>query len=128
MLANGAQQYANQIYLRLGGPNHQYLHLEISVPGVIGGRMDAMVVPLPSGATLALPIDLSEYSAPKEGVWSLKLSPGRYALTAEYKGFAVPQSSANLDMKGISVMPFWTGVTHSNTLSFTVNADVPNPK
>ena len=75
------------------------------------GRMDPMVVPLPAGATFTVAIDLEDYVAPKEKIWNLDLTPGRYTLSAEY---------ANLDMQGISLMPYWTGTVNSKTLPFTL--------
>ncbi len=120
MLANGKKQYADRIHLRLTEPDGKVLHLDMTNPVFIAGRIDPMVVPLPKGATLVLPIDLKDYWAPQEKVWSLSLTPGQYALRAEYTGAAVPQRAANLDMQGIALMPYWTGTVESNALSFTV--------
>jgi hypothetical protein len=52
MLANGRQQYGNQIHFQLKGPNYKSVDLEMSGPGVIGGRIDPMVVPTSCGCDL----------------------------------------------------------------------------
>ncbi len=65
-------------------------------------------------------MDLNQYDAPEERVWKLDLSPGSYALRAEYTGVGVPQRAANLDMLGLSLMPYWTGTIESSLLNFTV--------
>ena len=121
MLANGKQQYADRIHLLLAGPDNKLLHLEMTGPGVVAGRIDPMVLTLPAGATFSLPVALSQYSAAAEKVWKLDLKPGRYSLQAEYTGVGVPQQAANLDMQGIAVMPFWTGTVRSNVLSISVD-------
>jgi hypothetical protein len=120
MLANGRKQYADRINLLLTDPRGKLLHLAMMAPGSIAGRVDPMVVPLPAGATFTVPIDLADYFAPKEKIWKLDLTPGRYTLSAEYAGFGVPQRAANLDMQGISLMPYWTGTVNSRTLPFTL--------
>jgi hypothetical protein len=53
-------------------------------------------------------------------VWDLALPAGRYMLSAEYKGEGVFQISANEDMKGIALMPFWIGDVTSPELTFTL--------
>jgi len=124
MLANGKKQYVDRIRLLLTDPHGKLLHLEMTGPAVIAGRIDPMVVPLPVGATFVLPIDLKDYSAPKEEIWALDLTPGEYTLSGEYLGVGVPQRAANLDMQGISLMPYWTGTVDSNTLLFTLTQEI----
>lgn len=120
MLANGRKQYADRIRLQLTEPNEKLFHLKMIGPGFIGGRIDPMDVPLPSGATFTLLIDLEQYYALEEEKWKLILSPGNYTLRAKYTGIAVSQRAANLDLLGIRLMPFWTGGVQSNVLPFTV--------
>ncbi len=124
MLANGKKQYADRIHLLLTDPHGKLLHLDVTGPGFIAGRVDPMVVPLPVGATFVLSIDLKDYSAPKEKIWALDLTPGQYTLSAEYTGVGVPQRAANLDMQGISLMPYWTGTVDSNALPFTLTREI----
>ena len=120
MLANGRMQYADRIHLLLTASDGKQLHLDRLDPPTINGRVDPMVVPLPPGAAMTLPIDLRNYIAPQENVWDLALTAGRYSLSAAYKGEGVSQRSANLDMKGIALMPFWTGDAVSPALRFTL--------
>jgi hypothetical protein len=124
MLANGKKQYADRLRLLLTDPNGKLLHLEMTGPAIIAGRVDPMVVPLPMGAAFVLPIDLKDYSAPKEKIWALDLTPGEYRLSAEYTGVGVPQRAANLDMQGISLMPYWAGTVDSNRLPFTLSQEI----
>jgi hypothetical protein len=87
-----------------------------------------MVVPIPVRAGFALHVDLRDYFAPKEKVWNLNLSPGQYTLRAEYTGAGVSQLGANLDMKGIALMPYWTGSARSNSLLFTLYREIGSPR
>ena len=89
-------------------------------PSQLSPMANRMVVPLPPGAAMTLPIDLRNYIAPQEKVWNLSLDPGHYTLTAEYKGAGVSQASSNLDMQGIALMPFWIGDAVSPALRFTL--------
>lgn len=121
MLGNGRQQYADSIHLFLTGAHGEQFHLKMLLPPTINGRVDTMVVPLPPGATFTLPIDLRNYIAPQEKVWDLALPAGRYMLSAEYQGDGVAQISANGDLKGIALMPFWIGNVTSRELTFTLS-------
>jgi hypothetical protein len=120
MLANGREQYPDSLRLKLTLPEENVLHLQMIGPGVIGGRIDPMVVPLPPGATYSVRFSLNQYNAPEEKIWKLNLRSGSYSLTANYTGVAVPLQAANLDMKGISLMPYWTGTVQSDVLKFTI--------
>jgi len=120
MLANGRQQFADRIQLQLTRPDKTVVHLHMRGPGAIAGRIDPMFIPLPPNASYSLELDLNQYCAPKEHVWKLDLPPGSYALRAEYTGVGVQQRAANLDMQGLSLMPYWTGTIQSGVLNFTV--------
>jgi hypothetical protein len=120
MLDNGREQYVDRIHLLLTSDKGEQLHLQMAGPAMIMGRADPLVVPLPAGATFTLPIDLRNYIALQEKVWNLSLDPGHYTLTAEYEGVGVSQASANLDMKGIALMPYWIGDAVSPALRFTL--------
>ena len=120
MLGNGRRQYPDAIHLRLSDKHGKTLLLDLIGPAVINGRLDPLVVPLLQGATFAFLVKLADYRSPKANVWKIDLAPGRYILSAEYKGMAVTQRAANLDMQGIALMPYWTGTAESKALSFTV--------
>ena len=120
MLGNGREQYADRIHLLLTGPHGGQFHLAMRSPAIINGRVDTMVVPLPPGATFTLPIDLRNYNESQDKVWELSLAPGQYTLTAEYTGAGVAQAGANLDLKGIRLMPFRGGNISSAELHFAL--------
>jgi hypothetical protein len=47
-----------------------------------------------------------------------KLRPGTYFLEAQFSGRGLTQPEANLDVKGLALMPYWTGSITSNRLQF----------
>ena len=122
-LANGSRQYIDRVHLALTMPDGKVLHLEPMGPGFIAGRVDPLIVPLPAGATFAFPVDLQSYVAPKADVWRVDFAAGTYSLQAEYAGAGVSSSEANLDVKGIALMPFWKGEVVSSPVEFTVPQD-----
>ena len=67
---------------------------------------------------MMLPINLAHYWIPEQKIFDIQLKPGRYFLSAEYRGEGVKQ--ANLDMQGIRLMPYWLGRVDSNETSFVV--------
>jgi hypothetical protein len=110
MLANGARQYPTAMTLVLTDAESKEHHAELAEPaGVIGGRLDLFIVPLPSGASLKLPVRISKC------LWyaSGQLEDFRPDPTKRY----TVQAEANLDMKGIALMPYWTGILVSNTVA-----------
>jgi hypothetical protein len=119
MLGNGKGQFPNLIEFQLTTPEGELLNLTPRLGG-IAGRIDPMIVPMPSGATYSLRIDFSEFWAPPNRTWTSVLPAGAYTLTAQYTGRGVPFRTANLDMKGVALMPYWTGTVKSNTLRFTI--------
>jgi hypothetical protein len=113
------------VHLILTDPLGQRLSLELQGPAIIAGRVDPLILPLPQGAEFAFPLDLRHYIAPKGGVWTLKLKPGKYLLKAEYKGVAVSRAEANLDMQGMALLPVWTGQMSSQEISFEILKGYP---
>jgi hypothetical protein len=123
-LANGTKQRPNAIEFTLTTSDGRNLHLvPIDDLSMIGGRVDPLIVPLPSKATFSFLINLEKYLSPQEKDWKLHLSPGRYTLQAEYIGRAVLMTEANLDVKGIALMPYWVGKVSSNPVVFTLTAE-----
>jgi len=127
MLANGKKQYAGAIHLLLTDARGKTIPLDLTGPAIAGGRIDPLVVPLPEGATFTLPIDLDNYCSPRNHVFELSLGPGQYTVSAEYIGGGVSQLEANLDMKGILLMPYWIGTVKSNVVPFTVTQTTGRP-
>jgi hypothetical protein len=121
MLGNGRGQFPNEIHFWLTTPKRKRLTLMPRRGGIIGGRIDPMIIPLPSGATYSIKLDLADYWAPEDRTWRWALHPGSYTLTGRYIGRGVPVGTTNLDMRGIALMSYWTGTIDSNILKFTVN-------
>jgi hypothetical protein len=119
-LANGAKQYPDAVKYTLTTPDGRVLHLESLELGIIAGRVDPLIVPLPAGGMFSFLVDLNEYAASKEKIWHLTFPRGRYTLQAEYTGRAVPQSQTNLDVRGIALMHFWVGTATAAPLMFTI--------
>lgn len=118
MLANGRKQYANAIHLSLTDAKGKTLPLDLTGPAIVSGRVDPLIVPLPQGATFTLPVDLKDYSSPRQHIFDPALA-GSYILSAEYTGAGVPEQTVNLDMKGIALMLYWIGTVKSNNVPFT---------
>jgi hypothetical protein len=80
----------------------------------VRGRVDDLTVPLPSGGTYVIRIDLAQLSLyPK-----LELRRGRYRLAVRFEGQG-PQW-LNLDTPNISVWRFWKGTAESNSVEFEI--------
>lgn len=109
MLANGHKQYPTALQLVVtdqGGTDYRPV---MDAPGIVAGRMDPFVVPLPAGASYIVHLQLSKIDQ--------VMNPSKqYTARVEFKGKAVPQEATNLDSKGIALMPYWTGTTTSNTI------------
>jgi hypothetical protein len=110
MFPNG-KQYPEAIHLILTNANGKTLLLSTML-GVIGGLAETFVVPLPAGATFALPIDLDDYSAPDAS--KADLPPGSYTLQVHYATPDLPQRS--------KPSFFWVGTADSNVVQFVVKA------
>lgn len=120
MLANGHKQYPNAIVLTITDSQGKTRQFDLRGPAAIAGRMDPLVVPLPLGSTFSVPVDLDKYWAAASKEFDYKLERGTYFLLAQFAGRAVSQQEANLDVKGIALMPYWTGSVTSNRLQFEV--------
>lgn len=122
MLANGKKQYPNAIILNLTDAQGTSRRLDLKGAGFVAGRLDPFIVPVPVGATFSISVDLDNYWAAASKEFEYKPKPGIYSLDAEFTGRGVSQQQANLDVKGIALMPYWTGTVTSNQLRF----EVPN--
>ena len=119
MLANGARQYPSAITLSVTDNMGKVHQGRLAEPGIIGGRVDPFIVPLPHGASLMLPVELTKYLLDTSGR-SEKFRPDAttlYTVQAQFTGQGVSYSEANLDVKGLAVMPYWTGTAVSNTVA-----------
>jgi hypothetical protein len=122
MLANGKMQYPNALVLILTDAQRKSRRLDLREPSAIAGRVDPFVLPIPIGATFSIPVDLEKYWVAESKEFDYKLKPGTYSLEAQFTGRSVSQQEANLDVKGIALMPYWTGTVASNQLRFEVSS------
>jgi hypothetical protein len=115
MLANGRKQYPDAVVLILTDSQGKSQRLKLQGPFYVAGRVDPLVLPIPVGSTFSIPVDLEKY-----GPFGSKLKSGTYSLEAQLTGKGVNQADANLDVKGIALMPYWRGAIASNQLRFEV--------
>lgn len=120
MLANGKKQYPNAVVLTLTDAQGKSRRFDLREPWYIAGRLDPLILPIAAGAAFSIPVDLDKYSAAASKEFDYKLKPGNYSLEAQFTGKRVSQPEANLDAKGIALMPYWTGKVTSNPLQFEV--------
>jgi hypothetical protein len=123
MLANGKKQYPNAIVLTLTDAQGKSRRLDLREPWFVAGRLDPLVLPLPTGAAFSILVDLDKYWAAASKEFDYKLKPGGYSIQAQLTGKGVSQQEANLDVKGIALMPYWKGTASSNQLPFDISND-----
>ena len=119
-LANGRKQYPDAIVLTLIDAHRKARQFDLIGPAAVAGRVDPLIVPLPTGSTFSIPIDLEKYWAAASKEFEYKFQRGTYSLEARFSGKAVSPQEANLDVKGIALMPYWTGTVTSNQVQFEV--------
>jgi hypothetical protein len=110
------QQFAYAIHLSLRDAQNQTQTLDLKGPPYVLGRVDPMIVPLPQGASIMLPINLADYSIPERKIFDIQLKPGRYFLIAEYRGEPVKVTNIGC----ILTTGHWLGRVDSNETSFVV--------
>jgi hypothetical protein len=120
-LANGRKQYPKDIILIITDSQGKARRFDLRGPAYVAGRMDPLIVPLPVGSTFSIAVDLDKYWAAASKEFEYKLKPGTYFLEAQLSGRGLTQQEANLDVKGLALMPYWTGSITSNRLRFEVS-------
>lgn len=118
MLANDRKQYPNAIVLILTDQDGKSRRLELRDPAVIAGRMDPLIVPLPVGSSYSLPVDLGQVLGSGFPGVRVQIKSWKLFSCDGISGRAVSTQSANLDVKGIALMPYWEGTVCVNQLSF----------
>jgi hypothetical protein len=118
MLGNGRKQYPSAVDLSLTDAQGKSRRLDLLLPSV-AGRLDPFVLPLPAGAAFSIPVVLDNYIVAEDV--NYKPRPGTYFLEAQFTGRGVSQQEANLDVKGIALMPYWTSTVASNRVQFEVS-------
>lgn len=119
MLANGARQYPSAVRLiARDSRGHELVGTPID-PAIVAGRLDPLVVPLPAGASVRMPLRLSRYLFRGTGDSSgTGLGRGgRFVVRARLTGLGPDASHLNLDVKGLALMPYWRGTIESNAIS-----------
>jgi len=120
-LSNGSKQYPDALVLMIIDPQGKARQFDLIGPAAVAGRLDPLILPLPVGSTFSLPVDLGKYWAAPSKEFEYKFQRGTYSIQARFTGKAVSQQEANLDVKGIALMPYWTGTVTSNQLPFDVS-------
>jgi hypothetical protein len=120
MLANGRRQYADAIVLTIVDPQGKTRQFALKGPGMIAGRVDPLIVPLPVASAFSISVDLDNYWAASSQEFDYRFGRGAYLLEAQFTGKGLSQQEANLDVKGLALMPYWKGTVTSNQLSFKV--------
>ena len=120
MLASGRKQYPNAVVLTLTDAQGKSRRFDLREPAAVTGRLDPLVLPIPVGAVFSIPVDLDKYWPATSKEFDYRLKPGIYSLEAKFTGRTVGQQEANLDLKGVALMPYWVGTITSNHLQFEV--------
>ena len=81
--------------------------------------MEPLIVPLRVAYTFSIPIDFDKYWTASSQQPDNKFERDAYSLEAVYGKSCLPE--ANLDVKGLALMPCWTGSVTSNRLQFEVD-------
>jgi len=91
--------------------------------GLVAGRVDSFVVALRGGSTYVLRVRLDDYWNVASGDPPLYFAPGTYQVAARFEGKT--PSNVNLDMGGLVLMKFWTGVARSNSVALEISTSEP---
>jgi len=118
MLGNGKAMFPTRVGLVLTDPAGRTRDLEVPTPRV-AGRVDDFIVALPKGATYRLRVSLSQYWSPATKDFQLKLADGKHHIAARFEGRDASQ--VNLDMRGVTLLNFWTGKVQSDSVEFLVS-------
>jgi hypothetical protein len=117
MLGNGSRQYPAAVTLVFDDSTGKRFEIKLSGPASVAGRIDPLVVPLPIGASLRLPVHLAKVWNPEARIneYVIELTEP-HTVRAQFDGKGVDRAEANSDVKGVALMPFWVGSARSNTL------------
>ena len=113
MLANGRKQYPTAIVLILTDSKGKARVFDLRGPAVVAGRLDPLILPLPIGATLSLPVDLANYWSAATQEFGYKLR-GSYSIEAKFTSEKVPAS------QDVLLAPYSIGEVTSNRMTFVV--------
>jgi len=116
MLANAKVMWPDAIRLMLTDASGQRRELRFSSrTGGVAGRIDDYIVALRAGSTYTVRVSLDDYLRDS----AAKLANGRHKIAAQFLGRRA--SGVNVDMQGVALLSFWTGIAHSNVAEFEVS-------
>jgi RNA polymerase sigma factor (sigma-70 family) len=86
--------------------------------GSVAGRIDPFVVPLGAGGRYR--IAMSDFEDEEPSRRGVRLANGQYRVVLEFIGKVVEQQDTNPDMRGLALMPYWTGTIASEERTFEI--------
>ena len=121
MLGNGKVMFPDAIRLILTDPAGRTRELQYfdRKHAVVGARLDDFTVALRSGSVYALRLSLDQYSHPATSNIELNLAEGRHRIAARFDGQGARLAPG--DMRGVSLLNFWSGIAESNAVEFEVS-------
>ncbi len=112
VLGNGRIQRPEAIRILIvdGTGGQRELHYaDKDVPGV-AGRMDDYPVPLRTGSTYTVALELGDFWCPKTKEHAIVLQPGTYEVRTQFEGTEAQHDG------GIPSLPYWTGTLESEQI------------
>jgi len=109
VLGNGRIQRPEAIRILIAdgtGGQREMHYADKDVPGV-AGRMDDYPVPLRTGSTYSVALELGDFWCPKTKEHAIVLQPGTYEVRAQFLGAGAQHDG------GIPSLPYWTGTLES---------------
>ena len=85
----------------------------------IAGRVDDFTVALRAGSVYSFSAPLNQYWSPATKEFVLTPAAGPYRIAARFEGQGA--ATANLDMRGASLLNFWKGTVQSGMLDFELS-------
>jgi hypothetical protein len=116
LLANGKRQFPQAIVLSVSDAAGKTFQLFPLQPGVIAGRVDPYILPLPAGGLFSFPVDLKDYLVDLSST-NNHLKPGTYSLEARFTSQGAKDERVSRDAR---LMPLWAGTVKSNSLQFVI--------
>jgi hypothetical protein len=122
MLANGKVMFPYAVQLLLTRPDESRceLHYTDRRYPAVAGRVDDFIVALRDGSTYTLHLPGERLWCRDTMAFQTTLPVGRYEVAGRFEGRGA--ASGQLDMRGVALLNFWTGVVMSASASFNVRA------
>jgi len=122
MFGNGRNQYASAIALEFKDESGKiYRGIPAHPPGAgIGGRLEPLIVPLPAGASIKLPLYIGDCGLNTDGKFE-RFGPDpkkSYSVIAIFSGKPIANANPSVDY---SSLPLWVGTASSNSVPLDAN-------